>query len=184
MTPERRVVVHSWPEAETQKACKSHFRVVACAPVSQGQPGHRAGDRRLATPVALSCRMRPVRRDLLAREGAGYDFVESREPEGRRTRRPNRSKEDCVCRSALERRRCRLSAPWRLAAPPASLFLLRLRGQLPDCAAPLPRCAAAQFGGKPLLGDSPTRAFLHGVSPGAVAQPGLPERPSCCRRDR
>src|SRR5437667_4316392 len=61
-TPERRLVVHSWPEAETQNTCKSRFRVAACAPVSQPQPGHRAGDRRLATPVALSCRTPPVGR--------------------------------------------------------------------------------------------------------------------------
>src|SRR6266516_2006887 len=59
MTPEPRPVVHSWPEAETQNPCKSHCRVAACAPASQAQPGHRAADRRLATPVDLSCRRPP-----------------------------------------------------------------------------------------------------------------------------
>jgi hypothetical protein len=51
-TPERHLVVHSWPKAETQNTCKSRFRIAACAPVSQAQPGHWADDRRLSTPVA------------------------------------------------------------------------------------------------------------------------------------
>jgi hypothetical protein len=51
-----------WPKAKTQKTCKSRLRVAACAPVSQAQSGHRAGDCQLATPVAPSCRTPPFGR--------------------------------------------------------------------------------------------------------------------------
>src|SRR5205814_5000080 len=82
MTSEGRRVVQSRPAPETRNTCKSRFWSAACAPVSQAQQGHRAGDRRLAASVALSGRTlvrRPLaagcRSPLGSREGGAWNII-------------------------------------------------------------------------------------------------------------